>query len=66
MDGMSSNLSRAYNVTFVCDYMVVMVTVDLESELTDERIARIAGEYVEGNYGFNPHELAYDYEVNEV
>jgi hypothetical protein len=27
MDGMSSNLSRAYNVTFVCDYMVVMVTV---------------------------------------
>ena len=59
-------MSRTYNVSFVCDYMVVLTSVDVENELTDERIARIAGEYVEGNYGFNHNFLAYDYEINEV
>lgn len=56
----------AYNVTFVLDYMVVMVTVDVEPNLEPEEIAIIAGTYVYGNYGFNPYETAYDYEVNEV
>lgn len=46
--------------------MVVLTSIDVENELTDERLAKIAGEYVEGNYGFNPFELCYDYEVNEV
>ena len=63
---MNMAMDSTYNVTFVCGYMVVMVSVDVENELTDERIARIAGEYVEGNYGFNPYEISYDYEVNEV
>ena len=55
-----------FNVTFICDYMVVMTSVDVDNELSDERIAFIAGEYVEGNYGFNPNTLSYDYEINEV
>ena len=59
-------MNRTYNVSFILDYMVVMTSVDVENELTDERIARIAGEYIYGNYGFNPYETAYDYEVNEV
>ena len=59
-------MSNTFNVSFICDYMVVLTTVDVENELSDERIARIAGEYVEGNYGFNPNFLAYDYEINEV
>lgn len=59
-------IEQTFNVTFVCDYMVVMVSVDVEPDLTDERIAGIAGAYVYGNYGFNPNELCYDYEINEV
>lgn len=59
-------MTQTFNVTFICDYMVVMTSVDVENELSDERIAFIAGEYVEGNYGFNPNTLSYDYEINEV
>lgn len=59
-------IDQTFNVTFVCDYMVVMVSVDVENELTDERIARIASEVTLDNYGFDPLELCYDYEVNEV
>lgn len=59
-------IDKTFNVTFVCDYMVVMVSVDVEPQLEDEEIAKIAGDYVQGNYGFNPYNLAYDYEINEV
>ena len=59
-------MNKTFNVSFICDYMVVLTSVDLENELTDERIASIAGEYIEGNYRFNPYELSYDYEINEV
>jgi hypothetical protein len=56
-------MDEIYNVTFVCDYVIVSTSIAVENELTDERIARIAGEYVEGNYGFNPMEMCHEYEV---
>lgn len=55
-----------FNVTFICDYMVVMASVDVDKSMEDEEIAITAGEYVNGNYGFNPYTLCYDYEINEV
>ena len=62
----SVHMNKTFNVTFICDYMVVMTSVDIDEQLDDEQIAGFAGAYVYGNYGFNPNELSYDYEVIEV
>lgn len=59
-------MEPTFNVSFICDYMIVSTTINVENELTDDRLARIAGEYVEGNYGFNPYEICYEYEVTGV
>lgn len=62
-------MDKTFNVAFICDFMTVHTTVFIEhhaDESVDEEIAFIAGEYVQGNYGFNPFDLCYDYEVIEV
>ena len=59
-------MNTTYNVSFVCDYMVVLTSVDVDTDTHESDIALMASEYVKGNYGFDPLELSYDYEVNEV
>ena len=59
-------MNKTFNVTFVCDYMVVMVSVDVDNNPSDEEIAQGAGQYTLDNYGFDPYTLCYDYEINEV
>lgn len=59
-------MNKTFTVEFVCNYMNVVTSVDVDEEMKDEDIAITAGHYVNGNYGFNPFELCYDYEINEV
>jgi hypothetical protein len=46
--------------------MVILTSVDVDTDTHESDIALIASEYVKGNYGFDPLELCYDYEINEV
>ena len=59
-------MDKTFNVSFVCDYMVVLVSVDVDPELSDGEIARIASQYTLDNYGISPLDLCFDYEINEV
>lgn len=62
-------LDKAFNVSFVCDYMVVQTRFefpDYHDNVSDEEIAEYASKGILDNYGINPLELCYDYEINEV
>jgi hypothetical protein len=59
-------MDKTFNVAFICDFMTVFTTIFIDQDLAPEDIAIMAGEYVLGNYGFNPEKLCHDYEVIEV
>lgn len=61
-------MDKVYGVSFVLDHIVVIANVpsDICEGLEDEEIAKIASAVTLDNYGFDPLELCYDYEINEV
>lgn len=60
-------MDKVYGVSFVMDHIVVIANVAFPPEITDEEyIAKTASAVTLDNYGFNPLELCYDYEVYEV
>ena len=53
------------NVTFVLEYGVVTVSIEVDNEVTDERAAKIANEIFEDNYGLDLYSECRGYEVYE-
>ena len=59
-----------HSVSFIMEYMVVQTRVTISDELDetidDDSIVQIASQNILDNYGFDPLDLCYDYELNEV
>jgi hypothetical protein len=58
----------SYRVTFVADYFVLSTVIDREPDslLADEIIAHKANKLIKDMYEFEPLDVCYDVEIEEV